>query len=102
MSDPIPPRPWRVTRTTSVALSAISTVNGDPVSLGNVHTDEHGALKLFPDATAEHIVRLVNAEPEIVAALEAAYQTLLVGHKSAEDTRRSFGMVRAALAKLRG
>lgn len=93
-------------RTTSVALSAITSVNGDPVSLGSVHTDEHGALKLFPDATAEHIVRLVNAEADVVAALEAAavyldeLDRITVG--GAKLASQCLVAVRAALAKLRG
>lgn len=92
----IPPRPWLRAHSQNGAFYGIADRNGDDVKLDGDAQDPERARII-----ADHVIRLVNAEPEIVAALEAAYQTLLVGHKSAEDTRRSFGMVRAALAKVR-
>ena len=89
----IPPRPWRV-------IEGSYYENDERKSMA-VIVDANDQEFDLEDRAGELICRLVNAEPEVVAALEAAYQTLLVGHKSAEDTRRSFGMVRAALAKVR-
>lgn len=92
----IPPRPWLVSsQCDGVAgewfCAGIEDATGEDV----IKTD---AGVYPPDfETAHLIVRLVNAEPEIVAALEAAESDLL--HEYGCDWG-SVKLVRAALAKL--
>lgn len=81
----IPPRPWKV------IYKAVHDADGMPIF-------GIGTGRQLPDRElADHIIRAVNAEPEIVAALEAA-------ERLAELVRTPDVLykVRAALAKVRG
>lgn len=100
MSDPrIPPRPWCIfvnrNNPSMVGIVSIHGADDRTVAFGFLH-DAPG------EQTAEHIVRLVNAEPAIVAALEAADRALAAGgNYNLGDWERDRELVRAALAKVR-
>lgn len=106
----IPPRPWRV--------EEAGDESGD-IPLAHVFSDDEPILQrrhvlsFVEQPTADLIVRLVNAEPEIVAALEAAERLMVdnyeegLGHAPATtpesecEACQELRLVRVALAKVR-
>jgi hypothetical protein len=81
------PRPWKV------LYNAVHDADGMPVF-------RFGSGRRLPDRQlAELIVRVINAEPEIVAALEAADDAL--GWCGRQTSADAAALVRAALAKVR-
>ncbi len=93
MSDSkVPPRPWRVDR-----YGGVVHVIGHNEGVGSP-----GVADCYENSeTAEFIVRLVNAEQEIVAALEAAHYALDLDTHTADGMTHARDIVRAALAKVR-
>lgn len=121
MSDGIPPRPWRVD-INERADNGRGAVLGIEDAQGRVVVDESDSTihNGMSRQTAELIVRLVNAEPEIVAALEAAerllepvssddgecehgmwWETCPNDDCATRERRKGFYAVRAALARLK-
>ncbi len=79
---------------------SILDADGDEVTASDAMSGAKGR------AAAELIVRLVNAKPEIVAALEAAEQTMFDAGYGATDYNRdrlsgALRLVRSALEKVR-
>lgn len=100
----IPPRPWRVE---DRYYLDIEDAEGLSILTTELQPGGYDWSACFGNrATAEHIVRLVNAEAEVVAALEAAevyldeLDRITVG--GAKLASRVLDGVRAALAKLNG
>jgi hypothetical protein len=98
-SEKIPPRPWRMVQ--------LGTPDEAPLTLIRDAADDDLADPYrTPEqkfSIAELIVRLVNAEPEIVAALEAAEDAIEWYASRPQDTPGPvLTRLRAALAALRG
>jgi hypothetical protein len=101
----IPPRPWCVVagnddlHEDDPSWIQILGADGSEVTASDALSSANGK------ATAELIVRLVNAEPEIVAALEAARDALALLHNGFGITHGqrniAINAVRTALAKVR-
>ncbi len=102
----IPPRPWRVIESRQVPTgggtlawtterAAVRDANGRSVVYLDDYVHDGGVGR----ETADLIVRLVNAEPEIVAALEAASFALNPARHDAEALALKY--VRVALARLK-
>lgn len=109
MSDKIARRPWRVVGEPDRRGDWLGSIYADDAEDEWCHATE--AICPLNQATADLIVRLVNAEPEIVAALEDAVGSLSHLRLLSEDTPRaaqcaivagrSIEIVRAALEKVR-
>jgi hypothetical protein len=100
VSDKIPPRPWHVAHSDPRwdVPPDILDHNGDDV----LFVRQSGLLEIS-DETADLIVRLVNAEPQVVAALEAAEDAIEWYASRPQDTPGPvLTRLRAALAALRG
>lgn len=84
----IPPRPWRVERGTSGRAR-----ENDGMVLT---ADGYGITGWLPLELAEFIVRLVNAEPEIIAALDYAesYFTAHVFETGVNKAQRALALLR--------
>lgn len=97
MSDKIPPRPWYVPD------ARVAAHDFTPCDANNEQIA--GDDVLMSRETAEFIVRLANAEPEVVAALEESQHhlewTYGTGDIELRDPRIAIDLVRVALAKVR-
>lgn len=103
MNDKIARRPWRVVGAPDRRGDWLGSIYADDAEDEWCPATE--AICPLNQATADLIVRLVNAETEIVAALEAAEQQLECEASYALDCEcppcRAIHEVRAALEKVR-
>lgn len=98
MSDSkIPPRPWRLDDVYGIDRPEVMDAAGSEVFFvtqdSRIDTSQE---------TLALIVRLVNAEAEVVAALEAAEHEIDEALAHSPTHEQSLSLVRAALAKVSG
>ena len=95
------PGPWRAKR---VDRTTWEVVSGDFGSVVTVHDYPHNVQRLSPDA------HLIAAAPDLLAALEAAYDSLSdmaekapeLGIILGDDDFRAINQARLAMAKAKG
>lgn len=89
----IPPRPWN--HNGYPGATKVHLFCGEPTDEEATFWGEHA------DALARKVAQLLNAEPEIVAALEAAERVCDHANGYYLDCNKELATIRAALARLR-